>query len=97
MNQRKSLGTLRVQPKSKPRSPSMIGSIHIQEHHLRRIAEQFEDGDREVIANLAAWKNTDEAGQHYLTIELQPRFQKVATSSNFGDNERSILDFLDGG
>ena len=87
MHKAKSLGTLRLNQNHKPRSPSMIGTIRIQDYHLKAFLDQFEDGDRQIIANLAAWKNTDEQGP-FLTIELQPKW------SSRQDNYKSILDLL---
>ena len=48
-NKQKSLGSLRMQQKTKPRSPELQGTIRIQRHTLDAISKQLDD-DNEVIA-----------------------------------------------
>ena len=71
---KRSLGHLRPAPKSKPRSPDCLGSIKITRQTMEQLLEN-NDGDDEIVANLAGWRNTDTDG-HYLTVELSPKFQK---------------------
>ena len=75
-HQRKSLGSLSLnQKRTKPKSPAMLGSIKLQRHHLDVFLTELEnEGDAEITANLAAWKSRDDAGNPYLVVELQPRW-----------------------
>jgi hypothetical protein len=71
---KRSLGTLRKNEKTKPRSPDATGKLHFQRHSLREIYRQLTDsGDDEVICNLACWRNNDQQGP-YLTVEISPEF-----------------------
>jgi hypothetical protein len=71
---KRSLGALRKNDKTKPRSPDATGKLHFQRHTLREIYRQLTDsGDDEVICNLACWRNNDQQGP-YLTVEISPQF-----------------------
>ena len=71
---KRSLGALRKNEKTKPRSPDATGKLHFQRHTLREIYRQLTDsGDDEVICNLACWRNNDQQGP-YLTVEISPLF-----------------------
>ena len=72
--QKRSLGALRKANKTKPRSPDLTGQLKLQRHTAAAIVEQFNhDHIREVVCNIAGWKNQDNGGS-YLTVELSPRF-----------------------
>jgi|688.fasta_scaffold1081071_1 hypothetical protein len=86
----KSLGSLRIQQKTKPRSPELRGTIRIQRHTLEAISNQIDD-DEEVIANLAAWKHHD-GNDFYLSVELSPKFKSPDRRPQ-NKEERSIFDF----
>jgi len=74
IKQKLSLGTLRKNNKTKPKSPDLTGQMKLQRHTAATIVEQFShDGIEEVICNIAGWKNQDYNGP-YLTVELSPRF-----------------------
>ena len=90
MKKQKSLGSLRIQQKTKPRSPELRGTIRIQRHTLEAISNQI-DGDEEVIANLAAWKHHD-GKDFYLSVELSPKFKNPDRRPQ-NKEERSIFDF----
>lgn len=90
-NKLKSLGSLRIQQKTKPRSPELQGTIRIQRHTLDAISKQLDD-DNEVIANLAAWKYHD-GNDFYLSVELSPKFTE--TVSRPQNAKRSIFDFIE--
>ena len=90
-NKLKSLGSLRIQQKTKPRSPELQGTIRIQRHTLEAISKHLDD-DHEVIANLAAWKYHD-GKDFYLSVELSPKFTK--TGSRPQNEKRSIFDFIE--
>ena len=74
IKQKLSLGTLRKNNKTKPKSPDLTGQMKLQRHMAAAIVEKFgHDGIEEVICNIAGWKNQDYNGP-YLTVELSPRF-----------------------
>jgi hypothetical protein len=71
---KRSLGALRKGPKTKPRSPHLVGTLQLQRHTIEVIAKQFEETDsNEIACCLAGWINQDSNGQ-YLTGELSPRY-----------------------
>ena len=91
ITQKKSLGSLRKNQKTKPRSPDLLGQLHLQRHTIEVIAKQFkETGSDEVICDLAAWGNHDKRGDQYMTVELSPRF--AARKSN--PQRSDIFDFV---
>ena len=90
-NKQKSLGSLRMQQKTKPRSPELQGTIRIQRHTLEAISNHLDEED-EVIANLAAWKHHD-GNDFYLSVELSPRFTNTICRPQKA--ERSIFDLME--
>jgi hypothetical protein len=71
---KRSLGALRKAPKTKPRSPDLVGTLALQRHTMKEIGKQFEEtGSDEIACCLAGWINQDSSGQ-YLTVELSPRY-----------------------
>jgi hypothetical protein len=88
----KSLGSLRIQQKTKPRSPELKGTLRIQRHTLEAISSQISDDD-EVIANLAAWKHHD-GNDFYLSVELSPKFANSIHRPHL-HSERSIIDWME--
>src|SRR5580704_10458916 len=84
IKQKLSLGALRKNNKTKPKSPDLTGQMKLQRHTAAAIVECFShDGIEEVICNIAGWKNQDHNGS-YLTVELSPRF--VARTQVEGDD-----------
>jgi hypothetical protein len=74
IKQKLSLGALRNNNKTKPKSPDLTGHMKLQRHTAATIVEQFSHDDiDEVVCNIAGWKNQDYNGS-YLTVELSPRF-----------------------
>jgi hypothetical protein len=73
VTKKRSLGKLRVAPKTKERSPDMTGTLCLQRHTAAAIVKAFDEADDQVICNIAAWVNQDHDGQ-YLTVELSPRY-----------------------
>ena len=74
VKQKLSLGALRKDNKTKPKSPDLTGQMKLQRHTAAAIVEQFShDNIEEVVCNIAGWKNQDHDGP-YLTVELSPRF-----------------------
>jgi len=89
--QKKSLGSLRKNQKTKPRSPDLLGQLHLQRHTIDAIAKQFKETDSdEVICNLAAWGNRDKRGDQFLSVVLSPRLA-ARKSEPLSSN---ILDFI---
>jgi hypothetical protein len=70
---KRSLGALRKNEKTKPQSPDATGEFRFQRHTLREICRQLTDGAREVICNVACWRNSNQQGP-YLTVEISPKF-----------------------
>jgi hypothetical protein len=86
---KRSLGALRRNAKTKPRSPDFTGPMKLQRHTFETFAKQFEaTDDEEVLANIAGWRNQDHQGQ-YLAVELSPKFvaeePKPVKKSNLDD------------
>src|ERR1700733_15307698 len=74
VKQKRSLGALRRNNKTKPKAPDLTGQMKLQRHTAAAIVERFSHDDiEEVVCNIAAWKNQDYNGS-YLTVELSPRF-----------------------
>jgi hypothetical protein len=91
ITQKKSIGALRKNQTTKPRSPDLIGELHFQRHAMEAIAKQFnESGSDEVICDLAAWGNHDKRGDQFLSVVLSPRI--VARKSE--PQRSNIFDFV---
>lgn len=71
----RSLGLLRKNRKTKPRSPDLTGKITLRIETLKNIAEVFQrtHGDT-VECQLAAWGNIDKHGEQYLTVQFSPPY-----------------------
>ncbi len=89
---KRSLGNLRrVQEKTKPKAPDMIGDFVLQRHTYETIAEIFRmTGKKVVTCGIAAWQNKDENGG-YLTVEISPPYKHPAQTP-----EPDILDEMFG-
>ena len=84
IKQKLSLGALRKNYKTKPKSPDLTGQMKLQRHTAAAIIDQFGHDDiEEVVCNIAGWRNQDYNGP-YLTVELSPRF--VARMQAEGDD-----------
>ncbi len=72
---KRSLGSLRKTEKTTPRSPDFTGTMKLQRHTLEAIAKQFTEGGAvEVDCCIAGWRNEDQNGQSYLSVELSPKY-----------------------
>jgi hypothetical protein len=99
--QKLSLGTLRKNNKTKPKSPDLIGQFKLQRHTAAAIVDQFGHDDiEEVVCNIAGWKNLDHNGP-YLTVELSPRFVARAPverddiiDSIINDKEEDVIETI---
>jgi hypothetical protein len=75
MNTKKSIGKLRPNPQTKPRSPLMIGKIALQRLTLDSYCAEMERTNAgEILVPAAIWANRDQGGI-YLSIELSSVFQ----------------------
>ena len=92
----KSLGSLYISQKSTDRAPDMKGKISIKRDHLEQMMKEAASlsGDL-VIANIAAWSNTDTSGKKCLTIELQPRTSSTKRKEVANAKSRTIFDFIE--
>ena len=87
---KRSLGALRKARKTKARSPDLLGKIHIEQQTIEIIVIQLRRSQSsKIVGNLAGWFNEDETGQ-YITVELQPSFQKEHHVSN--SNTKNLFD-----
>jgi hypothetical protein len=83
---RKSLGKLVRNSSKTPRSPELTGECKIQGHFIRTLFKELERSDSdEVICNIAAWRNVDNQGNKYVTIELSHKFRKHERQGAQGD------------
>jgi hypothetical protein len=72
---KRSLGSLRKTEKTKPRSPDFTGILKLQRHTFEALAKQFQETDAtEIDCCIAGWRNSDQNGQPYLSVELSPRY-----------------------
>jgi hypothetical protein len=86
---KRSLGALRKNLKTKPRSPDLTGTIRLQPHTIQAIIKQLEETESdEVLANIAGWSNHGSSGQ-YLTV-LSPKY----VSQEPQTPKPSSLDFI---
>jgi hypothetical protein len=81
---KRSLGVLRKNKKTKPRSPDATGKFHFQRHTLKEIYKQLRDGNDEVICYVACWRNSDEDGP-YFTVEISPQLTSFERGRPNGD------------
>jgi hypothetical protein len=75
-NRNRSLGKLRPQPTTKPKSPDGAGTICIKRDLLLHLYQQLsQSDDDEIVANIAGWFNEDGSGK-YMTIELSVKYPR---------------------
>jgi len=76
-----SVGTLRKTPKkTKPRSPNLFGSLHLQRHTFEAFEKQLQMTDcKEIVCNIAAWSYSDESGP-FLAVEISLPYKGTTTS-----------------
>jgi hypothetical protein len=73
-NHTKSLGTLRMNNKTKERSPHLVGTIKIHRQLITALWKQLNSsGGNEVVCNLAAWQYRDKNGP-LLNVEISERY-----------------------
>ena len=78
-----SLGSLRTaKQKTKPKSPDLIGELHLQRQTFEALAKEFQaTGKDEIICGIAGWGYCDEESKPYIVVQLSPpyRASKVKT------------------
>ena len=98
MKEKKSLGILKINKnRTMSKSPFLVGNVRLQRHHINAFLEEFEDADdTEVIAQLAAWRMSDDEGNPFLNVEIQPRWNKYSQQKQCEKKkEKSVFDFSD--
>jgi hypothetical protein len=75
-NRNLSLGTLRINNKTKDKSPDVTGTISIKRDLLLELHKQStESGDDDVVACLAGWFYDDAKGR-YMRVQLSAKLQR---------------------
>jgi hypothetical protein len=81
-NMNRSLGKLRPQAKTKPKSPGSTGTIYIKRDLLDHLHKQLNQcDDNEVVAKIAGWVYEDAKGP-YMTIELSAKQQRAESQDS---------------
>jgi hypothetical protein len=89
---KKSLGKLRPNVRTKPRSPAFVGKIALQRATVENYLDAMErSGTSEVYVPAAVWPNQDVEGI-YLSIQLSPLFEPANTSPMTMDEFLHVLD-----
>jgi hypothetical protein len=74
-NWTKSMGTLRLNTKTKERSPDLIGRVTIHCHLIHALLKQLDESARDVAeCNIAAWQYRDKDGP-FLNLQLSERYE----------------------
>jgi hypothetical protein len=77
-NHTKSLGTLRLNTKTKEKSPELVGTIKMHRRLITALWKQLNaSGGDEVTCNLAAWQYRDKSGP-LLNIEVSEKYTHAA-------------------
>jgi hypothetical protein len=59
----KSMGTLRLNNKTKDRSPDLIGTVKMNSHLIHVLLEELDETGEDVVdCNIAAWQYRDKDG-----------------------------------
>lgn len=86
----KSLGFLRKNRKTKPKSPELIGKIVLQRSTLEKIAWEFQrTRGNTVDCPIAVWPNRYDSGEQYLTLQFSPPYVPPEPDTTF-----DLSDFL---
>jgi hypothetical protein len=87
-NHTKSLGTLRVNRKTKEKSPELVGTIKMHRRLITVLWKELNSsGGDEVTCNLAAWQYRDKGGP-LLNVEVSEKY------SNAGHSTEDIFELL---
>jgi hypothetical protein len=89
LSKKRSLGALRKAEKTKDRSPDSTGTLKLQRHTFEALSKQFQEtAAAEIDCCIAGWRNSDQGGQPYLSVELSPRYvsrRREQLNENLGD------------
>jgi hypothetical protein len=74
-NWTKSIGILRLNTKTKDRSPDLIGTVKIHYHLIHTLLKKLEESAEDVAeCNIAAWQYRDKDGP-LLNLQLSERYE----------------------
>ena len=80
----KSLGFLRKNRKSKPKSPELTGKITLRRETFEKIAWELQRTRKHTVdCPIAAWPNRDQTGEQYLTLQFSPPYVAPEPVSTF--------------
>lgn len=86
----KSLGLLRKNRKSKPKSPELTGKITLRRETFEKIAWELQRTRKHSVdCPIAAWPNRDQTGAQFLTLQFSPPYVPPEPDSTF-----DLSDFL---
>jgi hypothetical protein len=71
----KSVGTLRLNHKTKDRSPDLIGSVKMHNRLIHALLDELDETGADVVeCNIAAWQYRDKDGP-LLNLQLSERYE----------------------
>jgi hypothetical protein len=73
-NWTKSIGILRLNTKTKDRSPDLIGTVKIHYHLIHALLKKLDDAEDVAECNIAAWQYRDKDGP-LLNLQLSERYE----------------------
>src|SRR6516225_8505627 len=86
----KSMGILRLNNKTKDRSPDLIGTVKMHPHLIHVLFEELDETGEDVVeCNIAAWQYRDKDGP-LLNLQLSERYEPP--QRDFG--QATIFDVL---
>jgi hypothetical protein len=72
----KSVGVLRLNNKTKDRSPDLIGSVKIHSQLIHRLLDELDETGEDVVeCNIAAWQYRNKDGSPLLNLQLSERYE----------------------
>jgi hypothetical protein len=72
----KSMGTPRLNNKTKDRSPDLIGTVKMHSHLIHALIDELDEiGEDVVECNIAAWQYRDKDGRPLLNLQLSERYE----------------------
>jgi hypothetical protein len=88
----KSLGVLRINNKTKEKSPDLIGTMKIHRSLITVLWKELNNsGGEEVTCNIAAWQYHDKKGA-LLNVELSERYEARQNGSQ--PRQENIFDLI---
>ena len=88
----KSIGTLFLSKKTKPKSPDMTGQLNILKDTMQEIMNTHQEQDGDVFkANMAVWFY-NKHGKRYITFELSPLYRHSEQQS---EKDVTLEEFFD--